>query len=148
MFDLLRSVGNRGTWQPAHCGILMFSRQRLSYRAAALFCWHEVPPSAIHSQQIGHHFSSYGQRRSISISFLLFGLIHQSQLMVLSRCQLSGFHQHSLDMLVALFGKRGADYLVSGAFLVSAEPAVTDSLSDRPEARDIPHLQGPGKRGN
>ena len=98
--NLRRSVGNRGTWQPAPCGILMFFRQRLSCRAAALFCRHEAPRSAIHSQQIRHHLSSYGQRRSIRISFLLFGFIDESQFMVLSRCQLGGFHQHSLDMLL------------------------------------------------
>ena len=66
--------------------------------------------------------------------------------MILSRCQLSGFHQHSSDMFVTLFGKRCADHLVSGALLISAEPTVTDGLSDRPEARHIPHLQRPSQR--
>jgi hypothetical protein len=42
------------------------------------------------------------QRRSIGISFLLFSFIDQGQIMILSGCQLRGFHQHTLDMLVAL----------------------------------------------
>src|SRR6516165_10666340 len=75
-------------------------RQRLRCRAAVLFCRQEAPCSAIHSQQIRHHLSSYGQRRSIRISFLLFGFIDERQFMILSRCQLGGFHQHSLDMLL------------------------------------------------
>ncbi len=45
-------------------------------------------------------------------------------------CQLRGLHQHTLDMFVALFRKRCARHFVSGAFFVTAEPAVTDGFSD------------------
>jgi hypothetical protein len=66
--------------------------------------------------------------------------------MVLSGCQLRGFHQHTLDMFVALFGKRGARHFVSGALLIPAEPTVTDGLGDRGETRHLSHFQCPGQR--
>jgi hypothetical protein len=50
--------------------------------------------------------------------------------MILSGRQLRGFHQHALDMFVALFGKRGAHDLVGGAFFITAETAVADGLSN------------------
>jgi hypothetical protein len=68
--------------------------------------------SAINGKQIGDHLPGYGQRRSIAIALLFFLFIDQSQLMILSRRQLRRFHQYALDMLVALFGKRGAHHLV------------------------------------
>src|SRR5947208_16538378 len=51
--------------------------------------------------------------------------------MILSGCQLRGLHQHTLDMFVALFGKRGAHHLVGGALFITAKPAVTDGVSNR-----------------
>jgi len=42
--------------------------------------------------------------------------------MILSRCQLRSFHQHTLDMFVALFGKRGTHHLVGGALFITAQP--------------------------
>ena len=67
-----------------------------------IFHRHEVPFCSIHSQQIRHHLPSYRQRRSIGIPFLLFGFIDQGELVVLSRGELGGFHQGTLDMFVAL----------------------------------------------
>src|SRR5438874_1450822 len=66
--------------------------------------------------------------------------------MILSGCQLRGFHQHTLDMFVALFGKRCTRHFVSGALFIAAEPAVTNGLSDRGETRDLPDFQCPGQR--
>src|ERR1039457_7246809 len=68
--------------------------------------------------------------------------------MVLSGRQLRGFTQYSLDMFVALFGKWSPYYLVGGALFVTAKPAITDGLFDRGEARNLPHLQGPGQGGD
>ena len=59
---------------------------------------------------VRHHLPSYGQRRSIGISFLFFSFVHQSQIVILSGRQLRGFHQHALDMFVALCGKWCAYY--------------------------------------
>src|SRR5438445_3865568 len=136
-FDLRRSVGNRRTWQSARCVILLFfspgGSQFLCRRAPGICEPYEVAFSAIHGEQIRDHLSSYGQRRSIRISLLLLSFIDQGQIMILSGCQLRGFHQHTLNMLVALFGKRCARYLVSGALFITAEPAVTDGFLDRGE---------------
>src|SRR4029077_20647135 len=94
---------------------------------------YEVPLPAIHGEQIRHHFSSYGERRSIGIPLLFLSFIDQGQIMILSGCQLRGFHQHTLDMFGALFGKRGARHFVSGPLFIPAEPAITDGLPDRGE---------------
>ncbi len=77
-----------------------------------MFCRHEVPFSPIHGEQIRDHLPSYGQSGSIGIPFLLFCFIDQGQIVVLSGRELRGLHQHTLDVLVALFGKRGAHHLV------------------------------------
>jgi hypothetical protein len=53
---------------------------------------------------------------------------------------LRGLHQHTLDMFVALFGKRGAHHLVGGALFITAQPAVTDGFSDRRETGNISHF--------
>jgi len=60
---------------------------------------------AIDGEQISHHLASNGQRRSIGISSLLFSSIDQGQSVILPGCQLRRFHQHALNMFVALFGK-------------------------------------------
>ena len=67
---------------------------------------------------------------------------------ILSGRQLCGFHQHPLDMFVALFGERGAHHLVGGALFIAAEPAVTDGFPDRRETRNLSHFQCPGQRGD
>src|SRR5439155_514461 len=143
-FDLRRSVGNRRTWQSARCVILLFFRRggpRFLGRYAPRICErYEIALPPIHGEQISHHLPSYGQRRSIGISFLLFSFIDQGQIMILSGCQLRGFHQHTLDMFVALFGKRGAHHLVGRALFITAEPAVTDGFSDRGETRNLSHF--------
>src|SRR5205814_2589506 len=108
-FDLRRSVGNRRTWQSARCVILLFFRRggrRFLGRYAPRICErYEIALPPINGEQISHHLPSHRQRRSIGISFLLFSFIDQGQIMILSGCQLRGFHQHTLDMFVALFGK-------------------------------------------
>jgi hypothetical protein len=148
-FDLRRSVGNRRTWQSARCVILLFSPRgpRFLSRCALGICErYEVALPSIHGEQIRHHFPSYGQRRSIGISLLFLSFIDQGQIMILSRCQLRGFHQHTLDMFVALFGKRGTSHLVGGALFITAKPAVTDRFSDRRETGNVSHFQRPGQR--
>ena len=108
----LAQSANCRTWRPARCVILsiFFPWAALGRHAPVIFCRHEVPLAPIHSQQIRHHFSSYGQCCSIGIAFLLFGFIDQCQFMVLSGRQFRGFHQYTLDMFVALFGKRSPYY--------------------------------------
>jgi len=69
-------------------------------RAPVLLCRYKVSFLAIHGVQISDHLSSYGKRRSIGVAFLLFSFVDQSQVMVLSGCQLRGFHQHTLDMFI------------------------------------------------
>src|SRR5256884_854496 len=149
-FDLRRSVGNRSTWQSARCVILLFFRRggsRFLGRYAPRICErYEIALPPINGEQISHHLPSHRQRRSIGISFLLFSFIDQGQIMILSGCQLRGFHQHTLDMFVALFGKRGAHHLVGRALFITAEPAVTDGFSDRGETRNLSHFQCPGQR--
>jgi len=139
--DLRRSVGNRQDLAAcALCDFLFFPRRRfLGRRSLIIFCGHEVPFFPIYGEQIRDHLSSYGQSRSIGIPFLLFCFIDQSQIVILSGRQLCGFHQYPLDMLDALFGKRGAHHLVGGAFFLTAEPAITDGLPDRPKAEKLYH---------
>src|SRR5438445_5365827 len=128
-FDLRRSVGNRRTWQSARCVILLFFRRggpRFLGRYAPRICErYEIALPSIDGEQISHHFPSNGQRRSIGIPFLLFSFIDQSQSVILPRCQLRGLHQHTLDMLVALFRKGCAGHLFSGALFITTEPTVT-----------------------
>src|SRR5207249_5005079 len=72
-FDLRRSVGNRRTWQSARCVILLFFRRggpRFLGRYAPRICErYEIALPPINGEQISHHLPSYGQRRSIGISF-------------------------------------------------------------------------------
>jgi hypothetical protein len=64
---------------------------------------YEVTLPAIDGEQVRHHLPSYGQGRSMGVSFLFLSFIDQGQVMILSGRQLRGFHQYSLDMFVALF---------------------------------------------
>src|SRR5438874_6479560 len=125
-FDLRRSVGNRRTWQSARCVILLFFRRggpRFLGRYAPRICErYEIALPSIDGEQISHHFPSNGQRRSIGIPFLLFSFIDQSQSVILPRCQLRGLHQHTLDMLVALFRKGCAGHLVGRLFSSPQSP--------------------------
>jgi hypothetical protein len=61
-FDVLRSVGNRRTWQSARCVILLFPPVGLRFlsRCALGICeGDEIALPAIQGEQIRHHFSSY-----------------------------------------------------------------------------------------
>ena len=82
------------------------------------------------------------------MAFLLFSFMDQGQLMVLPGSQFGGFDQDTLDMLVALFGKRRPQDLVCGTLLISAQSAIADGLLDRPKARYVPDLQRPGECGD
>jgi hypothetical protein len=87
---------------------VFFSRSPAVYATAVgeVFCWYKWPLLAVYCEQICHHLSSYGKRRTIGISLLFFLLIDQVEFMVLFGRELGSFHQHTLDMLIALFGKR------------------------------------------
>ncbi len=146
-FDLRRSVGNRRTWQSARCVILFFSPggPRFLGRCAPGICEpYEVALPPIHGEQIRHHLPSYGQRRSIGIPFLFFSFVDQGQIMILSGCQLRGFHQYTMDMFVVW--KAVCASLVGGALFIAAEPAITDGFPDRKEPRNLSHFQSPGQR--
>jgi hypothetical protein len=95
------------TWQPARlCNLVVFPcGQRLGCCVVEIFRRYKRPPLPIDRKQIHHHLSSYRERGTVRISFLLFLLINQCQFMALFRCQFRGFHQHSLDVFVALFWK-------------------------------------------
>ena len=84
------------TWQSARCVILWFFRRGgprfLGRRAPGICERYEIALPPINGEQISYHLPSYGQRRSIGISFLLFSFIDQGQIMILSGCQLRGFH--------------------------------------------------------
>ena len=59
------------------------------------------------------------------MALLLLSFMDQGQLVVLSGRQFRGFDQYTLDMFVALFGKRCSQDLVGGALFLTAEPAIT-----------------------
>ena len=109
---------------------------------------YEVALPSIDGEQISHHFPSNGQRRSIGVPFLFLSFIEQRKIVILSGRQLRCLDQHKLDILVALFGNRCANRLLGRASFVTAEPAITDRLSDRSEARNLAHLQSPGQCSN
>jgi hypothetical protein len=138
------------TWQSARCVILVFLRRRslLGRRTPVFFRRKALALLAIYRQQPGHHLPSNSQRCSIGVPLLAFFFMNESQIMVLFRRQLRGFDEHTLDMLVALFGKWCAHHLFRGALFVTAEPAITDGLSNRPKTRNISHLQSPGQRSD
>src|SRR5262249_10099720 len=108
----------------ALCDPFVFCARRLRFlsrRALGVWEGYEVALSPIHGEQIRHHFPSYGQRRSVGITLLFLSFIDQGQIMILSGRQLRSFHQHTLNMFVALFGKRGAHHLVGGALFITAK---------------------------
>src|SRR6266702_6281760 len=63
-----------------------------------------------------------------------FLVINHSHFVVLSRCQLGGFYQRTLDVFIALLRERHTHRLVGRAPFISAEAAVADGLLDRAEA--------------
>jgi hypothetical protein len=72
--------------------------------ASAVLGRHEILFSAFDRNHPGHHLPGYCQRGAVAIAPLFFLLVDQAQFMAVSRCQLRRFHQHLLDMFVALFG--------------------------------------------
>ena len=57
-------------------------------------------------------FARYGKGGAVAVSFLHFSLVNHRQLVALSGRQFGSFHQHMLDMLIALFGERSSHHLV------------------------------------
>jgi hypothetical protein len=92
----------------------------LSASVPAFFSRHEVSLLPIHGKQICEHLPRYGKCRPIAISFLLFLVINHSQFVALSRRQLGGFYQRTLDMFIALLRERHAHRLVGRAPFLSA----------------------------
>src|SRR6267154_2163745 len=131
---LLRSVGNMQDLAVCAFCSSCFFRQYLCCRGPAFFSRHEVSLLPIHGKQICDHLPGYGKCRPIAISFLPFLVINHSHFVVLSRCQLGGFDQRTLDMFVALLRERHTHRLVGRAPFISAEAAVADGLLDRAEA--------------
>jgi hypothetical protein len=84
----------------------------LGRRPAALCYRYKISLFSIHGHQICNHLSSNRQRRSIGVPFLLFVFINQGQTVIVSGRQLCRFHQHTLDMLVALPRKWCAHHLL------------------------------------
>ena len=122
------------TWQSAHCVHPVYFGSILCCRSPAFFSRHEVSLLPIHGKQICDHLPRYGKCRPIAISFLPFLVINHSHFVVLSRCQLGGFYQRTLDMFIALLRERHTHRLVGRAPFLSAEAAVADGLLDRAEA--------------
>jgi len=93
--------------------VLFFSLSWFSGRvASAIFCRHEIPLSSIHGEKICDHLARYRKRRSIGVPFLFLSFIEQRKIVILSGRQLRSLDQHKLDILVALFGNRGANRLL------------------------------------
>jgi hypothetical protein len=66
----------------------------------------------IHGKRGRHYLAGYGKGGMVAVSFLHFSLMNHRQLVALSWRQLGSFHEHMLDMLVTLFGKRRSQHLV------------------------------------
>ena len=81
-------------------------------RASEFFGRHKILFSAFDRNHPGHHLPGYCQCGAVAIASLHFLFVDQGQFMAVSRCQLRRFHQHLLDMLVALLGNRRAHDLV------------------------------------
>src|SRR5215469_2905767 len=112
--NLRRPVGNLqdlaacALWNPV---VFLQRSWFLSHCTSGILEGYEFALPPIHGEQIRHHLPSYGKCGSIGIPLLLFLFIDQSQIMILFRCQFRSFYQNTLDMLVALFGKRCAHHL-------------------------------------
>jgi hypothetical protein len=91
------------TWQSAHFVHPVDFGSILGCRSLGFFRRHEVSLLPIHGKQICDHLPRYRKCRPIAISFLPFLVINHSQFVVLSRCQLRGLYQRTLDMFIALF---------------------------------------------
>jgi len=112
-FDLRRSVGNRQDLAVCALCNSVFRRRRVSmplHSCELLQARSRVVPDP---RRADTRPSSELRQASLDChSLLLRGFINQGQIVILPGRQLGGFHQHPLDMFVALFGKRGARHLV------------------------------------
>lgn len=131
--DLRRSVGNTQDLavcafvHPVSFGSIMLPQSCVLQQARSL--------SVADPRQADKQPSSELRRVSPDCYFLLpFLVINHSQFVTLSRCQLRGFYQGTLDMLVALFRERHTHRLVRRTPFVSAEPAIANRILDRSEA--------------
>ena len=97
-------------------------------RASELFGGHKILLSAFDCEQIGNNLPCHREGGAIAITSLHLLFVNQGQLVALSRGELCGFHQHMLDVFVALFRNGRAQHLVGRALLRSAQPAVTNGL--------------------
>ena len=112
-FYLHRSVGH--LQDLAACALCnpRFSLRALSCGGTAFLLPAQMAAvRTIHREQIRHHLASDRKGRSIYISFLFASFIDQREFMALLGRQLRGFHQHMLNMLVALFRKRCSQNLL------------------------------------
>ena len=85
-----------------------------------LFGRHEVLLPAVHREHVGHQLPGYRQGGPILVPSLDFLLPEQGQLVGVPGCQLGGFHQHVLNVLVPLLGNRHAHHLVGRTVLSAA----------------------------
>jgi hypothetical protein len=122
------------TWQSAHFVHPVDFGSILGCRSLGFFRRHEVSLLPIHGKQICDHLPRYRKCRPIAISFLPFLVINHSQFVVLSRCQLRGLYQGTLDMFVTLLRERHTHRLVGRTPFVSAESAIANRILDRAEA--------------
>src|SRR6266566_9421786 len=80
-------------------------RSRISwicYRSPAFFRRDKFSLLPIHGKQIRDHLPCYGERRPITVSFLLLLAIDHRQFAALSWRQLRSFHQSTLDTPISL----------------------------------------------
>jgi hypothetical protein len=104
MLHVHRSVGHlQDLAACALCNPVSFlSQRRFTLYGAEIFCWYKWSLATIYGEQIRHHLSSHRNGCAIRVSFLLGLLVHQGEFVTLLWCQLGGFHQNTLNMLVAL----------------------------------------------
>jgi hypothetical protein len=70
----------------------------------------------------------------MAVSFLPFAVIDHGEFVAMSRCQLRGFYERTLDMLIALFRERHTHRLISRPPFIAAQTAVADGPLDCAEA--------------
>jgi len=124
------------TWQSAHGMILIFpflGRFLRCRGASELLGGQEILFSAFYGKQIGNDLPCYGQRGPVAIASLHLLLLDQRQFRALPGRQFRGFHQHVLNVFVALLGNGRAHHLIGGTLLRSAQSAIADGLFDGPK---------------
>jgi hypothetical protein len=123
------------TWQPARCGIFFFPQAAVKpLRLCDLLKAHS--PVLRDPQRVDTRPSCGLRPGSLDWhSLLLFFSINRGQLVALFGCQLRGFYEHALNILVALLRTWCAHHLIGGASFLSTQTAVTNRLLDRSKAR-------------